>query len=76
MHPIVNDNASSGCGRLIPPDSTMDALVSLGLTQKFIDSWLKSFKKNYLQRTMMHGKKMSELFKKIPVTIPERNPDE
>ena len=36
MHPTGNDEASSGGGILLPPDSTVDALVLIGLTLKFI----------------------------------------
>ena len=74
MHPTGNYDASSGCGRLLTDESTIDTFLSLGLKMNFIDSCIQSLKKNYLQKTAMYGEKMSELLKKIPVTIPERNP--
>ena len=40
-HKYVNDEASSGGGRPLPPNSTEDDLISSGLTFNLIESWLK-----------------------------------
>ena len=50
------------------------SLKPLGLILNFIDSWLQFFEENYSQWTMMYREKMSEMFKNIPVNIPEPNP--
>ena len=76
QNPTVNYDASSGGGRPLTLDSTEYALVSLGLTLKCMDSWLQSFKKNYLCRTTIFCDQRSESFKKIPVTILEHKPDD
>ena len=41
MHPTVNDDASSGGGIPMPPESTLYVLVSLVLTLNFIVSWIQ-----------------------------------
>ena len=74
MHPTGNYDASSGYGRLMTYESTIDAFLPLGIKMNFIDSCIQSLKKKYLQKTAMYGEKMSKLLKKTPVTIPERNP--
>ena len=75
-YPTGNDDASSGGGRQILPDSTKGALVSLFLTLNLIESWLQQLKKNYLHRTIIYFEKMSDLFNKISVTIPKPKPDD
>ena len=70
MHTTGNDDASSVGVRSIPPGSTEDVLVSLGITLKFIYSWIQSFKTNYLHQTTVYCDKMRDLFKNIPVIIP------
>ena len=69
-NPTLNyDTSNYGSGGPLPAESTTDESVLLGLTMNFIGSWLQLFKKNYLQQTTMYCEKMSELFRKIPVTI-------
>ena len=41
MRPTGNNDASSSGDIPLPDKSTVDALLSLGLTLKFIYSWLK-----------------------------------
>ena len=50
MHPPVNEYASNGGGRPLTDGSTIDALVSLGITLNFINSWLQSFKKHIFSK--------------------------
>ena len=53
-HPTANDDAISDGDIPLPPDSKKTVLVSFGLTLNFIDSWLQSFKTNYLPLTSMY----------------------
>ena len=75
LNPKGNDDASSGGYRPLTYGSTKDVLVSLDLTLKLIDSWIKSFNKNYIQGTMIYSDKDSGLFKNTLVTIPEPKPE-
>ena len=40
ISPTINDDSSSGGGRPLLYESTIDVLVSLGLTLKFFYSWV------------------------------------
>ena len=73
-HPTLNYYSISGAVILFPQDSTENVWVSFDLTLRFVDSWLQSFKRNYLHRTTIYFDKIRCLFNKIPVTIPEHNP--
>ena len=52
---IIGDTA-------IPPDSTIEALYSLGATFDFIDFWLKLFYQNYQAHSNIHSEYMRGLF--------------
>ena len=60
MHPEINYDTTSGGGRSLPHDSTIDVLVPIGITLNFIDSWLQLLKKNYPQQATIYSEKMSD----------------
>ena len=65
IHPTENDDTSSGVARPLPDESFLDEILSLDLTLKFIESYIQSFKTNYLYRTTIYGESISELFLNI-----------
>ena len=70
------DDASSGGVRPITSTSSKEALYSLGQTVNFIYNWIKFFEVNYENRIMIYKRKMSDLFKTIPKSIPLKPPDD
>ena len=75
-HPTINDDTGNGDWIPLPSNSTKYALISLVLTLNFIESWIKSFKDNYLHRTTIYCEEIHDLFKNIIVAIPEPKPDD
>ena len=67
----INDESSSGVGIPLPINSTKNSLISFVVTINFIDSWIKSFKTNYLHQTKIYCEEMHEKFKTPPVILPE-----
>ena len=53
----------------IPKHATPKTLKELGATLNFIDIWLKLFLENYSARCYTYVNAMTEMFKKIPLTI-------
>ena len=52
----MNDDESSDMGTQIPSMSSMESLLSLGHTIKFIDYWLQCFEVNYQNIIMIYKK--------------------
>ena len=75
FHPTRNGNGSSGDGIPLTHGITPDVLRSLVHKLIFIDSWLHSFKNNFLQQKVMWRDKINGLFKKTTVTILEPQPN-
>ena len=50
QQPTYVDDAISSIGILIPTNSTIATLKSIGATLNFIDCWLKHFQHNYKER--------------------------
>ena len=67
----ATDEVSSGGTRPLPSNSTQYGLIYFGLTINFTESWLNYFKYVYLCQKTMYCEEMHDLFKKIPVTLPE-----
>ena len=53
FNPTVNDDAISVGGILLTDLSTTEAITSLGHTLNFIESWIQSFKKTFIQKIMI-----------------------
>ena len=75
MYQIVNDYEITGGGITMSLESKVDALVSIGLTLKFIDSWKNHSRKIIFGKQWCVDRKISGLFNKIHVTIPESKPE-
>ena len=56
QHVSMNDDESSDMGTQIPSMSSMESLLSLGHTIKFIDYWLQCFEVNYQNIIMIYKK--------------------
>ena len=66
IQPAYEDDESSIGDRLLPKNSTTEALESLGDTIKFIDIWLTLFEENCEARHVTYTTAMKEMFRKIP----------
>ena len=69
MKPDYEDDEISLWDRSIPKYETQKALTALGATLNFIDIWLKLFLGDYGARCDAYVNAMTEMFKKIPLTI-------
>ena len=69
MQDNKKDYESSIRDRVIPNDTTVKALKSLGATFNFIDIWLHNFCDNYFDQSESYRVAMVEMFKKIPQNV-------
>ena len=56
------DDAISSRRRVIPNNTTTEALKPIGATLNFIDLWIKQFQHNYQEILEMYHEYMVELF--------------
>ena len=69
IQPAYEDDEIIIGGRLIPKNSTVEALEALGANLNFIDIWLKLFEDNYEARCVAYSTDMKDMLKQIPPTI-------
>ena len=68
VHEILSDSVSSGSGRLLPEGSTTYFIKSLGVSLKFIDTYLKLLESNYAWCCVAYQESMIKLSKNITTT--------
>ena len=71
-HVPIPSYASSGSGIPIPSKSYKKAHYSLGHTINSLENWLQCFDGNYHNKIAIYKRKMSELFKIIPISLPPK----
>ena len=71
QHLSYVDDGTSGGGKEIPQNSTIEELDSLGATFDFIDFWLRCFDQKYQARSNTYSEAIQDWFKKILVQLPK-----